>query len=92
MELEDFLCRCGEADFRREPDKAFEWLERAYVQRDPGLIMSAHDLFLQPLHGDARKNFAVPDGYALFKALWPGKWPDGSVMELPEARLSMPGP
>jgi TolB-like protein len=40
--------------FREQADEAFEWLERAYAQRDPGLIMSAHDEFLQPLHGDVR--------------------------------------
>ena len=40
--------------FRKEVDKAFEWLERAYVQRDPGATYSATDAFLAPLHGDPR--------------------------------------
>ena len=39
---------------RGELDKAFEWLERAYAQRDPGVVFSAHDKFLRPLHGDPR--------------------------------------
>jgi TolB-like protein/class 3 adenylate cyclase/Tfp pilus assembly protein PilF len=39
---------------RKEVDKAFEWLERAYVQRDPGTAYSATDSNLRPLHGDPR--------------------------------------
>jgi len=39
---------------RGEVEKAFEWLERAYAQRDPGVIFSAHDQFLRPLHADPR--------------------------------------
>ena len=39
---------------RNEIDKAFEWLERAYAQRDPGVVYSATDRFLRPLHGDSR--------------------------------------
>ncbi len=39
---------------RGELDQAFEWLERAYAQRDPGVVYSAHDQFLRPLHGDPR--------------------------------------
>jgi tetratricopeptide (TPR) repeat protein len=40
--------------YRSEVEKAFEWLERAYAQRDPGVTFSATDPFLRPLHGDAR--------------------------------------
>ncbi len=40
--------------FRQQVDNAFEWLERAYVQRDPGVTHSATDSFLLPLHGDPR--------------------------------------
>ncbi len=40
--------------YRGQADQAFEWLERAYAQRDPGIIMSAYDEFLRPLHDDPR--------------------------------------
>jgi len=40
--------------FRGESDRAFEWLERAYRQRDPGLAWSKPDGLLAPLHADAR--------------------------------------
>ena len=40
--------------FRNELDKALEWLERAYVQRDPGVPFSKADVFLRPLHHDSR--------------------------------------
>jgi TolB-like protein/class 3 adenylate cyclase len=40
--------------YRNEVDKAFEWLERAYAQRDPGVTYSATDILLRPLHGDPR--------------------------------------
>jgi TolB-like protein/Flp pilus assembly protein TadD len=40
--------------YRGEPDRAFEWLERAYRQRDPGLGWAKSDFFLQPLHDDPR--------------------------------------
>jgi tetratricopeptide (TPR) repeat protein len=40
--------------YRGEVDKAFEWLEKAFAQRDPGVVHSAVDEFLRPLHGDAR--------------------------------------
>jgi TolB-like protein/Tfp pilus assembly protein PilF len=40
--------------FRGEVEKAFGWLETAYVQRDPGVVHSAVDEFLRPLHGDPR--------------------------------------
>jgi TolB-like protein/Tfp pilus assembly protein PilF len=40
--------------FRGETDKAFEWLERAYTQRDPGLIYLKGDPLLRSLDGDPR--------------------------------------
>ena len=40
--------------YRNELDKAFEWLARAYAQRDPGVTFSATDRFLRPLHADPR--------------------------------------
>jgi tetratricopeptide (TPR) repeat protein len=40
--------------WRGEKDKAFEWLERAYQQRDGGLSDIKFDGLLASLHGDAR--------------------------------------
>ena len=40
--------------WRRENDKAFEWLERAYQQRDGGLDEVKVDLLLEKLRGDPR--------------------------------------
>jgi TolB-like protein/Flp pilus assembly protein TadD len=40
--------------YRNEVEKAFEWLERAYEQRDPGVTVSATDVILRTLHGDPR--------------------------------------
>jgi hypothetical protein len=40
--------------FRGETDRAFEWLERAYAQRDQGLAGVKRDRLLQNLHGDPR--------------------------------------
>lgn len=40
--------------FRGEFDKSFEWLDRAYQQRDPGLIQIKIDPLLKPLHHDLR--------------------------------------
>ena len=37
---------------RREADHAFEWLERAYAQRDPGLAWMKVDPLLRSLHAD----------------------------------------
>jgi TolB-like protein/class 3 adenylate cyclase/Tfp pilus assembly protein PilF len=37
-----------------ERDRVFEWLERAYTQRDPGLAMTSTDPFFRPMHDDAR--------------------------------------
>ncbi len=40
--------------WRGEIDRSFEWLERAYIQRDPGLVHTISDSFLRALHGDPR--------------------------------------
>ena len=40
--------------FRGEADRAFEWLERAYAQRDGGLTEMKGDLFLKSLERDPR--------------------------------------
>jgi TolB-like protein/Tfp pilus assembly protein PilF len=37
-------------------DAAFEWLERAYVQKDAGMPWTKIDPFLRSLHGDPRWN------------------------------------
>ena len=39
---------------RGEADRAFEWLERAYVQRDAGAAWTKVDPYLRPLHADPR--------------------------------------
>src|SRR5450631_3024903 len=40
--------------YRGEADLAFEWLARAYAQRDPGLAAMKQDKLLRKLHGDSR--------------------------------------
>ena len=40
--------------WRGEADKAFEWLERAYVQHDGGLAFIKPDPLFQGLHTDPR--------------------------------------
>jgi TolB-like protein/Flp pilus assembly protein TadD len=40
--------------WRGEIDRAFEWLDKAYAQRDPGVVYTAVDRLLDPLHGDRR--------------------------------------
>jgi tetratricopeptide (TPR) repeat protein len=40
--------------FRNQPDKAFEWLERAYAQRDGGLSTTNTGPLLKSLHNDPR--------------------------------------
>jgi hypothetical protein len=40
--------------FRNQADEAFEWLDRAYAQRDSGLIGTKVDPLLKNLHGDLR--------------------------------------
>ena len=39
---------------RGEADVAFEWLERAYAQRDPGLAYVKPDPLFRGLHADPR--------------------------------------
>ena len=41
-------------NFAKRPDEAFEWLERAYAQRDGGLTELLKDRFLTNLHEDTR--------------------------------------
>ncbi len=53
--------------FRKEPDRAFEWLEAAYRDRDSGLTLITKDPFLENLRGDARwvafmRKMNLPDG------------------------------
>ena len=43
--------------FRNQTDEAFEWLDRAYAQRDPSLMSTKMDPLLKSLHNDPR--FAV---------------------------------
>ena len=40
--------------FRNQSDEAFEWLDRAYAQRDAGLIVTKVDPLLKSLHNDPR--------------------------------------
>ena len=37
-----------------DKEAAFRWLDRAYAQRDGGLMISKVDLFLKKLHDDPR--------------------------------------
>jgi TolB-like protein len=40
--------------YRGERDKAFEWLDRAFTQRDPGIVNVKTDPLLAKLHSDSR--------------------------------------
>jgi tetratricopeptide (TPR) repeat protein len=40
--------------FRNQTDEAFEWLDRAYAQRDPSLMSTKMDPLLKSLHNDPR--------------------------------------
>jgi tetratricopeptide (TPR) repeat protein len=40
--------------FRKQPNEAFEWLDRAYAQRDGGLVETKVNPLLKSLHGDPR--------------------------------------
>jgi len=40
--------------WRNEPDEAFQWLEKAYQQRDPGLGALLNDTSIMNLHQDPR--------------------------------------
>jgi tetratricopeptide (TPR) repeat protein len=51
----DFAFQVAEVyAFRNQPDEAFEWLDRAYAQRDSGLIGTKVDPLLKSLHNDPR--------------------------------------
>ena len=51
-----------------DADRAFEWLERAYLQRDPDLVsVGKNSCLLQNLQGDPRwrpffERMGLPDG------------------------------
>jgi TolB-like protein/Tfp pilus assembly protein PilF len=52
---EDAAYQIAEAHaYRGDADRAFEWLERAYRQRDAGLASMKPDPLLRNLHGDPR--------------------------------------
>ena len=40
--------------FRSQPDEDFQWLDRAYTQRNSGLIQTKADPFLKNMHNDPR--------------------------------------
>jgi hypothetical protein len=40
--------------FRNQSDEAFEWLGRAYAQRDPSLMTTKVEPLLKSLHSDPR--------------------------------------
>jgi len=40
--------------FRNQTDEAFEWLDRAYAQRDPSMMSTKMDPLLKSLHSDPR--------------------------------------
>ena len=40
--------------FRNQPAEAFEWLDRAYAQRDPSLMSTKIEPLLKSLHNDPR--------------------------------------
>jgi tetratricopeptide (TPR) repeat protein len=40
--------------FRNEPDKAFEWLDRAYAERDGGVALTKVSPLMKSLHNDPR--------------------------------------
>jgi hypothetical protein len=40
--------------FRNQSDEAFEWLDRAFAQRDSGLVGTKVDPLLKSLHNDPR--------------------------------------
>jgi hypothetical protein len=40
--------------FRNQTDEAFEWLDRAYAQRDPSLMSTKIDPLLKNVHSDPR--------------------------------------
>ena len=40
--------------FRNQSDEAFKWLDRAYAQRDGGLVQTKVDPLMKSLHNDPR--------------------------------------
>ena len=40
--------------FRNQPAEAFEWLDRAYAQRDPSMMFTKVEPLLNSLHNDPR--------------------------------------
>jgi TolB-like protein/Flp pilus assembly protein TadD len=61
--LDDLIARMGHSGAFQiaeayawfgQPDKAFEWLDRAYAQRDAGLASIKFDVLLRPVRGDPR--------------------------------------
>jgi len=40
--------------FRNQTDEAFEWLDRAYAQRDPSMMATRVEPLLNGLHSDPR--------------------------------------
>jgi tetratricopeptide (TPR) repeat protein len=40
--------------FRREPDQVFAWLDRAYAERDPGVLATRVDPLMKRWHDDPR--------------------------------------
>ena len=51
--------------WRGEHDRVFEWLERAYTQRDPGLSITLTDSFFRPVRDDPRGGFSEKVGSLL---------------------------
>ncbi len=51
-QMDDAFQLAGVYAFRHEPDKAFEWLDRACVQRDTGLAATKVEPLLKDLRGD----------------------------------------
>ena len=51
--VDGVFCRMT-LDIDRGVRAAFEWLERAHAQRDPGVVHSSSDRLLEPLHTDSR--------------------------------------
>ena len=60
--LESFLANPGGGEFQLaeayafsgQPDKAFEWLDRARTQHDPGIIWTRNDPLLATIAADSR--------------------------------------
>jgi serine/threonine-protein kinase len=53
--LPDFAYQLAQAyAWRGEPDETFEWLERAWTGRDPGVALVAFDPMLRGIRGDPR--------------------------------------